>query len=58
MHLYRRTATTSEEDLGQAVPGATCQLIADSGPSFSGRFRYLVLDGVVLTRLEVDQASV
>jgi AraC-like DNA-binding protein len=58
MHLYRRTTTTSEEELGQAVPGATCQLVADSGPSFSGRFRYLVLDGVVLTRLEVDQASI
>ena len=58
MHLYRRTATTSEEELGQAVPGATCQLVADSGPSFGGRFRYLVLDGVVLTRLELDQASV
>lgn len=58
MHLYRRIATTSEEELGQAVPGASCQLVADSGPSFGGRFRYLVLDGVVLTRLEVDQASV
>ena len=52
------TTTTSEEELGRAVPGATCQLVADSGPSFSGRFRYLVLDGVVLTRLEVDQASI
>jgi AraC family transcriptional regulator, ethanolamine operon transcriptional activator len=58
MQLYRRTATTSEEELGRAVPGATCQLVADSGPSFTGRFRYLVLDGVVLTRLEVDQASI
>ena len=58
MHLYRRVATTNEEELGQAVPGANCQLIADSGPSFGGRFRYLVLDGVVLTRLEVDQASI
>ena len=58
MHLYRRTATTSEEDLGLAVPGASCQLVADAGPSFSGRFRYMVLDGMVLTRLEVDQASV
>lgn len=58
MHLYRRIATNSEEDLGQAVPGASCQVVADSGPSFSGRFRYLVLDGIVLTRLEVDQASV
>lgn len=58
MHLYRRTATTSEEELGEAVPGASCQLVADSGPSFGGRFRYLVLDGVVLTRLELDQASV
>lgn len=58
MHLYRRTSTTREEELGQAVPGATCLVVADSGPSFSGRFRYLALDGVVLTRLEVDQASI
>ncbi len=58
MHLYRRIATASAEELGQAIPGASFQLVADSGPSFGGRYRHLVLDGIVLTHLEVDQASV
>src|SRR6187402_3007408 len=58
MHIYRRTATDSGDELGRAIPGANFRCVADSGPSFGGRYWHLQLDWVVLSRLEVDQASV
>ena len=58
MHFYRRTVTDSSEELARAIPGANFHCVADAGPSFGGRYWHLHLDGVVLSRLEVDQASV
>ncbi|MPZ30747.1 MAG: helix-turn-helix domain-containing protein [Rhodospirillales bacterium] len=58
MHIYRRTATDSGDELGRAIPGANFHCVADSGRSFGGRYWHLHLDWVVLSRLEVDQASV
>lgn len=58
MHVYRRTTADNGEELGHAIPGASFHCVADSGPSFRGRYCHLVLDGIVLSRLEVDQASV
>ncbi|MBS0519495.1 MAG: helix-turn-helix domain-containing protein [Proteobacteria bacterium] len=39
------------------IPGASFQWVADSGPSFGALYRHLVLDGMILSHLEVDQAS-
>ena len=36
---------------------STRACVADAGPSFGGRYWHLHLDGVVLSRLEVDQAK-
>ena len=58
MHIYRRTVADNGEELGQAIPGANFHCVADSGASFGGRYWHLHLDWLVLTRLEVDQASV
>jgi AraC-like DNA-binding protein len=58
MRVYRQTATDNGEELGRAIPGANFHCVADSGSSFGGRYRHLVLDGIVLNRLEVEQASV
>ncbi|HZX85136.1 MAG TPA: helix-turn-helix domain-containing protein [Reyranella sp.] len=58
MHIYRRTATDNGDELGHAIPGANFHCVADCGPSFGGRYWHLQLDWVVLSRLEVDQASV
>jgi len=58
MHFYRRTVTDNSEELGRAIPGANFHCVADSGPSFGGRYWHLYLEGVVLSRLEIDQASV
>jgi AraC-like DNA-binding protein len=58
MHLYRRTYAETGEELGQAIPGASFQLVADAGPSFAGRYRHLVLDGIVLSHLALDQPTV
>ena len=58
MNIYRRTAADSGEELGRAIPGATFHCVAESGPSFGGRYWHFHVDGVVLSRLEVDQASV
>ena len=58
MHIYRRTATDSGDELGRAIPGANFRCVADSGRSFGGRYWHLQLDWVVLSRLEIDQASV
>ena len=56
--IYRRTASDNGEALGRAIPGANFRCIAESGPSFGGRYWHFHVDGVVLSRLEVDQASV
>ena len=58
MHFYRRTHAETGEELGRAIPGASFQLVADTGPSFGGHYRHLVLDGVVLSHLALDQPSV
>jgi AraC family ethanolamine operon transcriptional activator len=58
VHIYRRTATDSGDELGRAIPGANFRCVADSGRSFGGRYWHLQLDWVVLSRLEIDQASV
>lgn len=58
MHIYRRTATDNGDELGRAIPGANFRCVADSGRSFGGRYWHLQLDWVVLSRLEIDQASV
>lgn len=58
MYFYRRTVTDNSEELARAIPGANFHCVADAGPSFGGRYWHLHLDGVVLSRLEVDQASV
>lgn len=58
MHIYRRTATDSGDELGRAIPGANFHCVAASGRSFAGRYSHLHLDWVVLSRLELDQASV
>jgi AraC-like DNA-binding protein len=58
MHIYRRTVADNGEELGRAIPGANFRCVADSGASFGGRYWHLALDWLVLTRLEVDQATV
>lgn len=58
MHIYRRTATDSGDELGRAIPGANFHCVADSGRSFGGRYWHLHLDWIVLSRLEIDQATV
>ena len=58
MYIYRRTASDNGEELGRAIPGANFYCVPESGPSFSGRYWHFHVDGVVLSRLEVDQPSV
>jgi AraC-like DNA-binding protein len=58
MHIYRRTVTDNGEELGRAIPGANFRCVADSGSSFGGGYWHLQLDWLVLSRMEVDQASV
>ena len=58
MHIYRRTVTDNGDELGRAIPGANFHCVADSGSSFGGGYWHLQLDWLVLSRLEVDQASV
>ena len=58
MYIYRRTASDSGEELGRAIPGANFYCVPEAGPRFGGRYWHFHVDGVVLSRLEVDQASV
>ena len=58
MLIYRRTATDNGETLGRAIPGANFHCVPQSGRSFGGRYWHLHIDWLVLSRLEVDQASV
>ncbi len=58
MHIYRRTVADNGDELGRAIPGANFRCVADSGHSFGGRYWHLHLDWIVLSRLEVDQATV
>ncbi|SKA28977.1 AraC-type DNA-binding protein [Enhydrobacter aerosaccus] len=58
MYIYRRTASDNGEDLARAIPGANFYCVSESGPSFGGRYWHFHVDGLVLSRLEVDQASV
>jgi AraC-like DNA-binding protein len=54
---YRETQARNEEELNGAIPGAIFDWVADSGPSFTARYRHLVLDGIVLTHLTLHQPS-
>ena len=58
MHVFRRTASHDGEALGRSIPGANFRCVADSGSSFSGAYSHIVLDGLVVSRLAVDQASI
>jgi len=58
VQIYRRTVKDNGDELGRAIPGANFHCVADGGRSFGGGYRHLQLDWVVLSRLEVDQASV
>jgi len=58
MYIYRRTESDNGENLGRAIPGANFYCVAEAGPSFGGRYWHFHVDGLVLSRLEVDQASV
>lgn len=56
-HFYRQIEAGSAEALNGAIPGARFDWIADSGPAFTARFTHLLLDGIVLCTLGLDQAS-
>ncbi len=58
MHIYRRTVSDNGEELGRAIPGANFHCAPEAGPAFGGRYWHFHMDGVVLSRLEVDQASI
>jgi AraC-like DNA-binding protein len=58
VHFYQRTTTSSEDELARAIPGAEFHVVANSGPTFSGRYRHLVLDGMVLSHLEFNQGTI
>ncbi len=58
MHIYRRTVSDNGDELGRAIPGANFHCVPDYGRSFGGRYWHLHLDWVVLSHLELDQASV
>lgn len=58
MHVFRHTASTDGEELGRAIPGANFRCVADSGSSFGGGYSHILLDGLVVSRLVVDQASI
>ncbi len=58
MHVFRHTASNDGEELGRSIPGAAIRCVADSGSSFSGGYSHIVLDGLVVSRLRVDQASI
>jgi len=55
--FYHATEAGDEEALNRAIPGATFDWVADAGPSFKARFRHMLLDGIALTTLGLDQAS-
>jgi hypothetical protein len=55
--FFHQTEAADEEALNRAIPGARFNWIADSGPSFTARFQHVLLDGLVLTNLGLDQPS-
>lgn len=55
--FFHQTEAADEEALNRAIPGARFDWIADSGSSFTARFQHVLLDGLVLTHLGLDQAS-
>lgn len=57
MHFYYRTATDDHDELGRSIPGANVQCVAGAGSAFAGRYLHLHLDGIVVSRLEVDQST-
>ncbi len=57
MPVFHRTVSDDGEELARAIPGATIHCVADEGPAFNGRYWHLDLDGLVLARLEMDQAT-
>lgn len=58
MNVFRRTATHDGEELGRAIPGSAIRCVADSGSSFGGSYSHIALDGLVISRLTMDQASI
>jgi AraC-like DNA-binding protein len=57
LRFFHQTEAGGEEALNRAIPGASFNWIPVSGSSFTARFRHLLLDGLVLTDLGLDQAS-
>lgn len=55
--FYHATEAGDEEALNRAIPGARFDWIADAGASFRARFRHMLLGGIALTTLGLDQAS-
>lgn len=55
--FFHQAKADDEEALNQAIPGASFNWIPVSGSSFTARFRHVLLDGLVLTHLGLDQAS-
>jgi AraC-like DNA-binding protein len=58
MHVFRHTASNDGEELGRAIPGSNIRCVADSGSSFGGAYSHIVLDGLVVSRLAIEQASI
>lgn len=58
MDRYRRIETTSADELANAVPGGRFRLSPLTRAPFFGGHGYLLLDGMVLNRVSLGQASV
>lgn len=57
LRFFHQTEADDEEVLNRAIPGASFNWIPASGTSFTARFRHVLLDGLVLTDLDLGQAS-
>lgn len=55
--FHHTTEARDAETLNRAIPGARFDWVADAGPTFTARFAHLLLDGIAVTRLGLDQAS-
>ncbi|MCB8874594.1 AraC family transcriptional regulator [Acidisoma silvae] len=55
--FYHATEADSAEALNRAIPGARFDWIADAGTSFRASFQHMLLDGIALTQLGLEQAS-
>lgn len=57
IRFFHAAEAGTAEALNRAIPGAKFDWVADAGATFKASFRHLLLDGVVLTTLALDQAS-